>query len=45
MVTHPSTNRAQHRLTALIETNEITAMPRRRHQVQVQVLDAQVQLL
>ena len=27
MVTHPSTNRAQHRLTSLIETNTLTTMP------------------
>ena len=28
-VTHPSTNRAQRRLTSLIETNEVTTAPRR----------------
>jgi len=27
MVSHPSTNRAQHRLTSLIKTNDATTMP------------------
>ena len=30
-VTHPSTNRAQHRLTSLISTNDSTTTPRPRH--------------